>query len=641
MRSLARLPLRVAQILRSEGLATLIERAYGRFEELTRPAASVVVRDVPLPEWIDSEGAPVAVRNEERPYPEYFNVVDGQSTDIPVTLDPPWPVDLLELDVVGTQWADELTVTADMAAVDGERITRSKTFVTGDFNDSNRLSLAFSADDPIERATLRISESRRSHSGGSTDNRAAAYLRRLRNPNEITGPRLSLPAARRMDGSEPPIFLISVDTFRHDYLDTFDPLVEALGPDAVVPTEPRTHAEMTRPAHGSLFTGTYPGEHGYTSASNRPMDPSLTTIPMLLADAGYKCSACVPNTNLLPDWGGFGKGFHRFVFTDMMESWMPREYDARRNLDTLLGWLEQDVSYSSNGLFYFLGVLDPHYPYVPPDPLRRYGSLDLSMLDDYRQVVDQSPNPEVETDYVYNVEESPTADGIDLDTLQSYYAQSLEYVADQLVRLVDDLRRRNILEESFIIVTGDHGEEFFERGFGFHRSLYDANIRPGMVVKPPGARSFTVPDDPDLIDVLPTIAHLVGRDSPEQCAGRPWQEQRTARPRIAERIEVDYYTISVEIDGVKGLFTYESNGGERPTGDQLDDGPVKTEYYEIDAVRAGEFDDHSDRIAPELKRRIEETAAGIMRRNVDRTDAGWEFEIAPDTRERLERLGYK
>jgi hypothetical protein len=195
-------------------------------------------------------------------------------------------------------------------------------------------------------------------------------------------------------------------------------------------------------------------------------------------------------------------------------------------------------------------------------------------------------------------------------------------------------------EETLLIVFGDHGEEFFERGFGLHGTLNDAVVRPGMIVKPPSS-GLNVPDDPDFIDILPTLARLVDSSIPEQVAGRAWQEDLESRPRIAEQIWEDYYSIAVEMGGTKGIFTYESNYPDRPTAKTILDGPVETEYYDIPAVQSGEF----TQMKPSNSRQqsLLSAAEEVMERQNRRDDTFRQrpTDIDSDIAERLEKLGYK
>jgi arylsulfatase A-like enzyme len=99
--------------------------------------------------------------------------------------------------------------------------------------------------------------------------------------------------------------------------------------------------------------------------------------------------------------------------------------------------------------------------------------------------------------------------------LTGYYRESVTYVAKQLQRLITHLQQRRLYEESLIVISGDHGEESLEQGFYGHRTIYDANIWPGMIVKPPADSEIVQRDEVDLIDICPTVAKAVTGDVPE------------------------------------------------------------------------------------------------------------------------------
>lgn len=192
-----------------------------------------------------------------------------------------------------------------------------------------------------------------------------------------------------------------------------------------------------------------------------------------------------------------------------------------------------------------------------------------------------------------------------------------------------------------IIVAGDHGEEFFERDMCGHQSLYDRNIRPGLIVKPPEGSDLVVPENADLIDVFPTIAHTVDRSVPEQCSGVPWQKKTLTAPRIAERIAPDVYLIAVELDGCKGVFRYDSNHPDRPTAEQRERGPLEVEWFDISE---GPFESDTRLDTPtddELKDQIRQEVDRVLESKPQTAGRGADHKISQGTKERLEQLGYK
>jgi arylsulfatase A-like enzyme len=195
-----------------------------------------------------------------------------------------------------------------------------------------------------------------------------------------------------------------------------------------------------------------------------------------------------------------------------------------------------------------------------------------------------------------------------------------------------------LYKNALVIVTGDHGELFGERGFYAHNSLYDWNIRPLMIIKPPASAAWDVPDTVDTIDFFPTVTSLVKDDIPSQCEGTPLQDSTDrSRLRITERIRPDSYNIAAEKDGWKGIFTYESRYPKRQS--DPDTKPKLTEWYRLEDVRA---DPECDESEPPGKIRREITDAAIgFRTSEAEVSAGESEFVAAGVESQLADLGYK
>src|SRR5262249_32868020 len=85
--------------------------------------------------------------------------------------------------------------------------------------------------------------------------------------------------------------------------------------------------------------------------------------------------------------------------------------------------------------------------------------------------------------------------------------------------LVGELVRRGVLAHTIVVVTADHGEEFQEHGRLTHGShLYEESVRVPLGIVGPGIASAARDDTPQGIDLMPTVAHVLGAGPP---AGLP------------------------------------------------------------------------------------------------------------------------
>lgn len=622
-----------------EGPRKLLRDAIRELTPTDSGRLTTAVSDDVSPSWVTQNTTSI-VRDETADYDDFYTICDSTSADEAYQISTSEPFDTVEFDIIGRSNTSEFTVTGELETESGTQITTQRQFnsISGRWDDYGTQSVSISVDEPLSTATLCLEAT----SDPIQGIRDRIYALQNRDVESVDGPRVSLPAVRSTnDAEKTPIVLVSVDTFRYDCLDCFDSLLDEMGEDAVVPDQPRTQAPETKSVHGTMFTGTYPADHGYVKRGGReylrPINPSLTTLGELLYENRYKSSGLVTHSNLTAD-RGFARGFSRFQHRDM--DWERRPYDAQTNVDTCLRWLNEDLQHDDKGLFYFMHLFDPHIPYFPPNPLRHSEMMDQSLTEELKsrnRINGAPPGSPVDYLQVYRNPKNP-GDGFEIETVMNWYRKSLEFVSDQLARFVREMKNQDIYDDAFIIVTGDHGEEFFERKFAMHQTLYDATIRPGAIVKPPVDSDIVVPDQLDLLDIMPTIADLIGAEIPEQCAGKIWDGTAEDSVRIAERVWPDWYSIAAEKDEIKAIFTFDNDFPNRPTKAQRESGPVEAEFYRVDRVQAGNY----DQISPNesIRSELRDAVLSLMESEVETTSKRV-GKADQEVLDRLEELGYR
>lgn len=594
-----------------------------------------------VPDWIENIDAGRIVRAKgQSPFVSFSvqpygsgridHFVTANEDTRSLSLEPDEPFRAIDLTVLDTKYVDHFTVEATFQTEDGEEISQTREVTDGDFFSARSVPVRFVIDEPAERVRVEL------NSQTSTPQMRERLFKLYHRSQwkESAEPSLSIPTPQADGGT--PIILISVDTFRHDYLHTFDCVIEELGEDAVVPSEPRTQGYCTQPSHASLFTGVHPTRHG--NFAKKPIeggyssgiDGDLQTIPELLSQNQYKCSGCGSEEKIGPK-NGFGDGMDRFRHYPI--SWDDRVFDGADIADAVIEWIRTDANAPSKRLFYFLHFFDPHYPYVPPQPEQTEGGLDFELADSLRERAPQS-------DYLEVLNSDPVEfDEEEIRALKENYEASLKYTAFQVQRVIQQLKCADLFEDAFIIITGDHGEEFFEREFWGHSTLYDANIRPGMILKPPVDSEITVRDEVDLIDVFPTIAELVEGRIPDECQGVPLQKPQSG-PRITERHGARYYNVAIEKDGVKGIFTYDYDFPGSPSKDQIEAGPRQTEFYRLSEADPSSCREQDTSLENSARTELQSIADSFIRRT---EQASYELSesVPRDVEDRLEQLGYK
>ena len=602
-----------------------------------------------IPDWVHADGPVTISQVTDYTYHEIFISLDLEERD-PIEIDVPEEGVGLAFTLIGTHVLEEVELEFEQYA-DAELVERSTQTYSGDTigraRGSHPRSLVpgtLELESGVDRVTMAATRVERNIEEFSRRKRVLTDLatqmglratssQRLEAPNRL---RTSVPAVRTSDTDKPPVFVITVDSLRYDFLAQFDAVLDALGENAVVPGEPRTQGYWTRPSLASIITGVHPTTHGYHLGSTSDIDPELPTLGEHLAQAGYTNSVIETRGGLSS--AGFARGIHRFCEGPM--NYNKREHDASFVVNKLCDWVDADTRVSDQGLFYFAHVLDPHFPFLPPAGYWDGMDPDGAAIEPYLSGQGHRGHYE----YLADMRDPPSdIDPAVLDQVRDMYERSLASVADQLVRFVDTLKRNDLFEDSLIVISGDHGEEFMDHGVKGHDCLYDTVIKPGFIVKPPAGSGLPVPDDVDTIDLYPTIAELAGTTIPDHCQGHSFGETDRPDVRITEGYVPEYYSVAAELDGVKLVTIYEHDAGSSPSDAAIADGPVERLYF-----RRGQSGPVAESRIPtadvsqEVRDRLIDSTDSFVRAVREQTYSGGSRTTpSPAVDERLQELGYK
>jgi arylsulfatase A-like enzyme len=168
--------------------------------------------------------------------------------------------------------------------------------------------------------------------------------------------------------------------------------------------------------------------------------------------------------------------------------------------DDALDWIR---ARPNRPFFAFLNYLDAHSPYSPPPPYAsRFGTLPRDRklnFGDPRELTDSERQAEIDA-----------------------YDGAIAYLDDELQRLVQTLDRSGVLDNTVIVVTSDHGEEFGEHGVYLHGStLYDRSLHVPLVIRPPSSSGGIRRDDWVSLRDLPSTVLALLRVDGRPLPGRP------------------------------------------------------------------------------------------------------------------------
>jgi arylsulfatase A-like enzyme len=321
------------------------------------------------------------------------------------------------------------------------------------------------------------------------------------------------------------VVLIVVDTLRADPIGAYGgpvetPNLDRLAREGALVEEAFTPTPATAPAHVSLLTGLHPWRHGVLRNAV-PIDPELPTM-VELARAGGIATAGFVSSYILHERFGFGRGFDLYVFDPTEEYiWLGRRREGfwARGARTTAAAMKWITRHAGRRFFLFVHYFDPHDPYLPP--------AGYAVPPDAPVSLDGKTLP------------PGVRDEAQLRRLIRRYRGEVAYADAQIGRLVERLRMLELLDETAVIVTADHGEGLGDHGMLRHESnLFDEQIRVPLVVRAPGVPAGSRPRGlAQLEDLAPTVLEALGVDVPDGIDGMsllPWLRGDAARsPRDA------------------------------------------------------------------------------------------------------------
>lgn len=317
----------------------------------------------------------------------------------------------------------------------------------------------------------------------------------------------------------PNVLILILDTIRAESMSLYGysrattPVIDSLASSATVFNYAFATSGWTLPSHCSFFTGRFPNSTscGWETA----LDNTPRTVAEIFRGRGYRTAGFAANLFYATHESGLARGFTRWedfkvsfkqvvasstlAQTGMLRNlfWDPTgdgrltgfktmtikgdpkpEVDRRSAEDVagaFLGWLGTD---EQRPFFAYLNFFDAHEPYEPPHAWRS-------------KFVADSPR------------------------VKDRYDGGIAYIDQQIGRVLDDLRRRGVLDRTLVMIVGDHGEQFGEHYVTTHgNSLYIQLLRVPLVMRLPGKipSGVRVNRSVTLRDLPRTVLELAGID---------------------------------------------------------------------------------------------------------------------------------
>jgi arylsulfatase A-like enzyme len=342
------------------------------------------------------------------------------------------------------------------------------------------------------------------------------------------------------------VILYIMDSLRPDFLSCYghskqtSPHIDRLAKEGVIFTRAFAQATWTRPSGASILSSTYPSVHGVNSLYDT-LPAYVLVAPEYLKRYGFRTIGVSSMGNISPHFG-FGRGFDVFI-----ELYKEKKVIERRRKVIIRNpqWephfgtgesfvpiaTSEDVNefilpllvqHGKENVFVFIWSLDTHMPYFHRDVrLARFCPQDDMKL---AEEIEAATSPS------------------EIDLLVRLYEDMIFYNDHHLGFLIEKLKEVGLYDETFLIVTGDHGEAFGEHGVTSHgRIPHDEQIRIPLIMKFPFSEFYgKVSSIVQHIDIVPTLLDILkihaGNDGAIQ--------GRSLLPLLRDQVPVNEYAFT-------------------------------------------------------------------------------------------------
>lgn len=330
------------------------------------------------------------------------------------------------------------------------------------------------------------------------------------------------------EDKRPNVLLISIDMLRPDHLSCYgyprptSPGMDRLASEGVLFEQHVSSSSWTLPGHASLFTSVPDSVHGAFD-THMKIGEGQTTLAERFQRAGYQTAGFFSGPYMHPAFG-MGQGFDLYenctsykqrLDGKSVESWAMNKDVMRASHEDITNPLVHGAFQKWFGtrekrpFFAFLHMWDVHYDFLPPAP------FDKQFDPDYT-------GPVTGRGFFSDPAINAGMPERDKQHLLALYDGEIAWTDSWLVKIRADLEAAGLLENTIIVITSDHGTEFFEHGDKGHRkTLYDEVVKIPLVIRYPAAlpQKQRIQAQTRSIDVGPTLLELAGIAQPQDIMG--------------------------------------------------------------------------------------------------------------------------
>lgn len=310
------------------------------------------------------------------------------------------------------------------------------------------------------------------------------------------------------------IILLSADALRSDHLSCYNyvretsPELTQLAEESIQFTNAYSPSSHTREAVPALLTGKYPDV-----AINDSYHLATKTLAERLSGIGFVTGGFHSNPFVSRAYG-FDQGFDKFdddlhlgqhkliaLAQRILDKLRNRHYARAEEINKrALSWV--DSLDADQPFFLWAHYLDTHGPYEPPEEYRNlYTNTNIS-------------DREAQSLYKRAVNNPDSITKNEQQLLIDLYDAEIRYNDSQIGCFLESLRDRDLLEESILIFTSDHGDAFGEHGYYEHpRYLHEELTHVPLLVRPPNGAKQIFSQPVSTLDIAATVGDSTQMDA--------------------------------------------------------------------------------------------------------------------------------
>ena len=303
-----------------------------------------------------------------------------------------------------------------------------------------------------------------------------------------------------------------IDTLRADHLPFYRPESGVKAPALARLAEGGARFDLayvqgneSKVSHASLFSGMYPNKHRVLAKGS--LKPHHEILPEAMKAADYRTGAHISNGYISKPWG-FAQGWDHFI-NNLRDGW---RIDGHGMAQHAIDWATKN---KERDFFLYIGTIDPHVTY------RRHDDL-IGLYDEpgYSGRYDRSCSGE-DLGKIKGGGLKPNER--DRARIQNLYKNEITFNDQAFAKVRAAFEEMGIWDDTLVVVTADHGDEFWEHGsVGHGHSVYQELVHvPLLMHYPKGIPAGTVVTaGVDVLDIYPTLVDLAGAARPEGLQGK-------------------------------------------------------------------------------------------------------------------------